>query len=69
VIEDGALVKCKDFTNNGEVDFEPMFSFVRDYWEIDDSISIIKELGYIEDFLNITFMDALCYNIDRHTYI
>ncbi|HEY5588467.1 MAG TPA: hypothetical protein VIK86_05860, partial [Candidatus Paceibacterota bacterium] len=38
------------------------------YWEIDDSISIIKELGYIEDFLNITFMDALCYNIDRHTF-
>jgi len=67
-IEDGALVKCKDFTNNCEVDFEPMFSFVRDYWEIDDSISIIKELGYIEDFLNITFMDALCYNIDRHTF-
>lgn len=67
-IEDGILVKCKDFTNNGEVDFEPMFSFVRDYWEIDDSVSIIKELGYIEDFLNITFMDALCYNIDRHTF-
>jgi len=67
-IENGALVKCKDFTNNGEVDFEPMFSFVRDYWEIDDSISIIKELGYIEDFLKITFMDALCYNIDRHTF-
>lgn len=67
-IEDGELVKCKDFTNNGEVDFEPMFSFVRDYWEVDDSISIIKELGYIEDFLNIIFMDALCYNIDRHTF-
>lgn len=67
-IEEGALVKCKDFTSNGEVDFEPMFSFVRDYWEIDDSICIIKELGYIEDFLNITFMDALCYNIDRHTF-
>lgn len=67
-IEDGALVKCKDFTNNGEVDFEPMFSFVRDYFEIDDSISIINELGYIEEFLNITFMDALCYNIDRHTF-
>lgn len=50
------------------IDFEPMFSFVREYWEIDDSISIIKELGYIEDFLNITFMDALCYNIDRHTF-
>jgi hypothetical protein len=67
-IEDGALVKCKDFTNNAEVDFEPMFSFVREYWEIDDAISIIKELGYIKDFLNITFMDALCYNIDRHTF-
>jgi len=67
-IEDGALVKSKDFTNNGEVDFEPMFSFVRGYWEIDDSISIIKELGYINEFLNITFMDALCYNIDRHTF-
>ena len=67
-IEDGALVKCKDLTNNAEIDFEPMFSFVREYWEIDDSISIIKELGYIEEFLNIIFMDALCYNIDRHTF-
>ncbi|MCB2291683.1 hypothetical protein LGK97_18380 [Clostridium sp. CS001] len=67
-IEDGALVICKDFTNNVEVDFEPMFSFVREYWEIDDSVSIIKELGYIEEFLDITFMDALCYNIDRHTF-
>jgi hypothetical protein len=67
-IEDGSLVKCRDFTNNAEVDFEPMFSFVREYWEIDDSISIIKELGYIDELLNITFMDALCYNIDRHTF-
>lgn len=30
-IDDGKLVKCKYFTNAGEVDFEPMFSFVRDY--------------------------------------
>lgn len=67
-IDDGKLVKCKDFTNSGEVDFEPMFSFVKDYWEIDDSIRIIDELGYIQDFLDITFMDALCYNIDRHTF-
>ena len=67
-IDDGKLVKCKDFTNSGEVDFEPMFSFVKDYWEVDDSIKIIEELGYIQDFLDITFMDALCYNIDRHTF-
>lgn len=67
-IDEGRLVKCKDFTSNGEIDFEPMFSFVRDYWEIDNSIDIINELGFIEDFLNITFMDALCYNIDRHTF-
>ena len=67
-IDDGKLVKCKDFTNSGEVDFEPMFSFVRDYWEVDDSIKIIDELGYMQDFLDITFMDALCYNIDRHTF-
>lgn len=67
-IDEGKLVKCQDFTNSGEVDFEPMFSFVRDYWDIDTSIEIINELGYIEDFLNITFIDALCYNIDRHTF-
>jgi len=67
-IDKGTLVKCKDFTNNGEVDFEPMFSFVKDYWEIDDSVRIIEELGYIQDFLDITFVDALCYNIDRHTF-
>ncbi len=67
-LEDGELVMCKDFTNNAEIDFEPMYSFVKDYWEIDDSIKIIEELGYINDFLDITFMDALCYNIDRHTF-
>lgn len=67
-LEDGALVKCRDFTNNAEIDFEPMFSFVRDYWGIDDSIEVLKDLGYIEEFLDIIFMDALCYNIDRHTF-
>ncbi len=67
-INEGTLVRCRDFTNNAKVDFEPMYSFVKDYWEIDDSIKIIDELGYINDFLDITFMDALCYNIDRHTF-
>lgn len=67
-LNDGMLVKCEDFTNNADVDFEPMFSFVRDYWEVDDSIDIINQLGYIKDFLDITFVDALCYNIDRHTF-
>lgn len=67
-IDEGRLVKCRDFTNNAEVDFEPMYSFVRDYWEIDDCVKIINELGFINDFLNITFVDALCYNIDRHTF-
>lgn len=67
-LDDGRLVKCRDFTNNAEVDFEPMYSFVRDYWEVDDCVNIINELGFIDDFLNITFVDALCYNIDRHTF-
>lgn len=68
VVGDGHLVKCKDFTDNASVDFEPMFSFVTDYWDIDDSVSIIEELGYIGELLDIIFMDALCYNIDRHTF-
>jgi hypothetical protein len=25
-------------------------------------------MGNINEFLNVTFMDALCYNIDRHTF-
>lgn len=67
-IDEGRLVKCRDFTDNAEIDFEPMYSFVRDYWEIDDCVNIINELGFINDFLDITFVDALCYNIDRHTF-
>ncbi|MDU2491421.1 MAG: hypothetical protein E7D27_12685 [Clostridium celatum] len=67
-IDEGRLVKCRDFTDNAEVDFEPMYSFVRDYWEIDDCVNIINELGFINDFLDITFVDAVCYNIDRHTF-
>ncbi|MEG2934888.1 MAG: hypothetical protein RR844_00185 [Clostridium sp.] len=67
-LEDGQLVICRDFTDNAQVDFEPMYNFVRDYWEIDDSVSIIEKLGFVDEFLNITFVDALCYNIDRHTF-
>ncbi|MGL5153272.1 MAG: hypothetical protein ACRC7N_22150 [Clostridium sp.] len=67
-INKGKLVKVKDFTNGGELDFEPFYSFVKDYWEIDDSVEILNALGYIKEFLDITFLDALCYNIDRHTF-
>lgn len=67
-MEGGRLVRCKDFTNGGKVDFEPLYSFVKDYWEVESSVEIIKELGFVEEFLDITFLDALCYNIDRHTF-
>lgn len=35
---------------------------------MESSVEIIKELGFVEEFLDITFLDALCYNIDRHTF-
>ncbi|WP_142414172.1 hypothetical protein [Hathewaya massiliensis] len=58
-LDHGRLVKSKDFTNNAEVDFEPMFSFVRDYWDIDNSIEIINQLGFINEFLDITYITSV----------
>lgn len=71
------VVVSRDFTNNAEVDFEPMVSIIGD--KSDDfeyNIKMLRELPTIgidnevlvNQYLDILFMDAICFNLDRHEY-
>ncbi|HAT4308325.1 hypothetical protein [Clostridium perfringens] len=62
-------VCCKNFTNNLEFDFEPMFDFVGDDDDLELSLNYIENINksFIPDFLDMIFLDALLLNPDRHT--
>lgn len=62
-------IKTKDFTE-GIYNFEPMAALVSENEEYifnyDKLYVINKDLA--KQYINIIFMDALCFNMDRHTY-
>ncbi|ELC8423358.1 hypothetical protein G6Z12_13570 [Clostridium perfringens] len=64
-----ACVYCKNFTNNLEYDFEPMFDFLGEDDDLELSLDYIYQINenYISDFLDMVFLDALLLNPDRHT--
>lgn len=66
--EAGAYLKTRDFTL-GRYNFEPAEAIVgedEDYILNYDRLSALKPtLG--REYLDILFMDALCFNMDRHT--
>lgn len=63
------FIKTKDFTE-GKYNFEPMVAIVGDNEEYsynyDKLIVIDDKLAH--EYLDILFMDTLCFNMDRHTY-
>ena len=65
---DGQFVKTRDFTK-GVYNFEPAESLVgdeEDYtYNYDRLIALEPSLG--KEYLDILFLDALCFNMDRHT--
>ena len=62
-------VCCKNFTNNLNYDFEPMFDFLGVEDDLEISLDYISQIdvNYIKDFLDMIFLDALLLNPDRHT--
>lgn len=68
-LPDNRFIKTKDFTE-GKYNFEPMAALVdenEDYnLNYDKLLKINKALA--KQYLDIIFMDTLCFNMDRHTY-
>lgn len=63
------FIKTKDFTE-GKYNYEPIASLVgdnEDYIYNYDKLYNLQET-LAEQYLNILFMDTLCFNMDRHTY-
>ena len=67
-LPDGDFVKTRDFTE-GRYNFEPAKAIVGDNEEYafnyDRLTALEPSLG--KQYLDILFMDGLCYNMDRHT--
>ena len=65
---DGAHVISKDFTE-GQLNFEPMANLVQDNEEYDFNYDVLQNLNplLLRPYLDILFMDALVFNVDRHT--
>lgn len=63
-------IKTRDFTNNADVNFEPMFDYVNDDDDYSVSLSVIQKYcpGAVGDYIRILFMDTLVANLDRHTF-
>lgn len=65
---ENGFVKTRDFTE-GKYNFEPAEAIVgeeEDYsFNYDRLTALASILG--EEYLDILFMDALCFNVDRHT--
>ena len=65
---DGAYVVSKDFTD-GRLNFEPMANLVQDNEDYDFNYDVLQNLNpaLLKSYLDILFMDALVFNVDRHT--
>jgi hypothetical protein len=68
-LPDDRFIKTKDFTK-GKYNFEPMAALVGENEEYilnyDKLLEINEALA--KQYLDIIFMDTLCFNMDRHTY-
>ena len=65
---DGAYVIPKDLIE-GRLDFEPMANLVQENEGNDFNYDVLQNLNpsLLRSYLDILFMDALVFNVDRHT--
>lgn len=63
-------VVSEDFTNNGQVNYEPIHSIMLDNEDYMDNIKILKEMDgkLVKQYLDIIFLDTIIMNVDRHTF-
>ncbi len=66
---DGAYIRTLDFTNGGEVNLEHISSVMGDNEDYRDNFAYFLSLSeqIATDYLRLIYLDALCFNMDRHT--
>jgi hypothetical protein len=66
--EDGTI-KSPDFTDGASVNYEPMHSLIGDDEDYSNNYKLLMTLSpeLAEQYLQIIYMDTLCFNMDRHT--
>ena len=65
----GEYIRSQDFTNAGQVNFEPMSALIDDDEDYENNFSLLNRLSprFAEQYLKILWMDTICFNMDRHT--
>ncbi len=61
-----AYITTKDFTENAKVDFEPFCNYFGEETEPDFIIPKLGNSQIAEEYVLMTFYDALLKNVDRH---
>ena len=66
---DDGYIRSKNFVDGTELNFEPISSIMGDNDDLDDCFRAISGLSpeLAGQYLLIVWMDAVCYNMDRHT--
>lgn len=66
---DDKYIKSLDYTKHASVNYEPMHSYVCEDEAYQKSFEILYELNpeAAKDFVNMIYLDTICFNMDRHT--
>lgn len=67
--KDGEYIRSLDFTDSAKVNLEPMYSYIDDDEDYDKNFELLYNLcpESARDFVNMIFLDTICFNMDRHT--
>lgn len=67
--QDGKYIRSRDFTDSAQVNLEPMYGFVGEDEDYEKSFEILYDLSpkAAKDFVNMVYLDTICFNMDRHT--
>ena len=64
-------IKTRDFTSGASVNFEPLHAIMgEDVEDYTRTYTVLRQFGedIANDYVFIIFMDALCANLDRHSF-
>ena len=65
----GNYIRCLDFTGGAKVNYEPAAGIVGKEEDYDINFIALEKLSKkcAEDYIKMVYLDALCFNMDRHT--
>jgi len=66
---DGQYIRSADFTDGASMNFEAAAGIVLDEEDYSVNFRALKEQSFrcAEEYVKMTYLDALCFNMDRHT--